>query len=379
MQLSNRFLKKTTIAVLYIIIVNTVNLASAETIKKDVPALGLPTLNAPIDNPITQTKVNLGKKLFFDSRLSSNNTLSCAMCHIPDQGFTNNAMATSVGIEGLTGNRNSPTLYNVGYLQRLFHDGRETTLENQVWGPLLADNEMGNASVTSVVDKIATLSDYNDLFEQAFNGKVTKPFIGMALANYQRTLNSANSPLDRWYYGKQEQAISKQAQQGFKIFTGKGHCSSCHLINQDYALFTDDKMHNTGFGYQQSMSGKPLTHDITIAAGISINVESKFITSVSGPEMEDLGLFEVTQNPDDRWKYKTPSLRNIALTRPYMHNGQLSTLEQVILFYNKGGSPNSGLSPLIKPLNLNDEEVAALLAFLHSLTGDNINRLSQHR
>ena len=346
---------------------------------KTSPSLGLPMLTAPLDNPVTLAKVKLGKKLFFDRRLSSNNTLSCAMCHIPDQGFTNTAMATAVGIEGLTGKRNSPTLYNVGYLQRLFHDGRETTLENQVWGPLLADNEMGNPSIEFVVNKISTLTDYNDLFAQTFNSKVSKAFIGMALASYQRTLNSANSPFDRWYYGQQKQALSKQAQQGFKLFTGKGNCSSCHLINQDYALFTDDKMHNTGFGYQQSMSGKPLTHNITIAPGVTINVESKLITSVSGIEMDDLGLFEVTQNPDDRWKFKTPSLRNIALTRPYMHNGQLNTLEQVIQFYNQGGSPNPGLSPMVKPLHLSDNEIKALLAFLESLTGDNINKLSQHR
>ncbi|MGR9099098.1 MAG: cytochrome c peroxidase [Gammaproteobacteria bacterium] len=339
--------------------------------------LGLPAMPFPIDNPPTAEKIVLGKKLFFDRRLSLNDTMSCAMCHIPNQGFTNNEMATSVGLEGRTGRRNAPTLYNVGYLERLFHDGRESTLEQQIWGPLLAANEMGNPSVGYVIDKINRLEDYQGLFEEAFRRRAGMETVGMAIASFERTLNSANSPFDRWRYGKQANALPSTAKKGFELFTGKARCSVCHTVTGEFALFTDNKLHNTGVGYEQSMSKRPLTHRITIAPGVSIDVESDKITAVSGGEINDLGLYEITQNPDDRWKYKTPSLRNIALTGPYMHNGQMNSLEQVVRFYNRGGFPNPGLSPLITPLGLNDKEIAQLVEFLNSLTGDNITHIEK--
>ena len=335
------------------------------------PPLGLPVLTIPDDNPLTEAKIALGKKLFFDRRLSLNDSLSCAMCHIPAQGFTNNHMATSVGITGKTGRRNAPTVLNSGYLQRFFHDGREYTLEQQAWGPLLDHNEMGNPSIGFVIQKIKSLNDYRGLFEQAFKKPVSMETLGMAIASYERTLISANSAFDHWYYNRQEQAISVEAKRGFMLFTGKAGCSACHLVTEQYALFTDDKLHNTGIGYQQSTSKHPLTHQITIAPGISMAVPSEKITLVPSPNVHDLGLYEITLNPDDRWKYKTPTLRNIAKTAPYMHNGQLTSLEQVIRFYNQGGVSNAGLSPLIKPLNLNNEEIKQLLAFLGSLTGEN--------
>ncbi|NOQ34785.1 MAG: c-type cytochrome [Methylococcaceae bacterium] len=339
------------------------------------PPLGLPKITFPVDNPLTKEKIALGRKLFYDRRLSINNTFSCAMCHVPEQGFSNNEMATSVGVEGRTVKRNAPTLYNVAYMEKLFHDGRENTLEQQAWSPLLAHNEMANPSIGYVIDKINHSPDYKDLFQQAFKGNASMETIGMALASYQRTLNSANSPFDRWFYGKQKNVLSEEAKRGYRLFIGKAACGNCHRINEGYALFTDQQLHNTGLGYQQAMTKMPTTQKVQVAAGVFIDVPNSIIETVAEPKAADLGLYEVTQNPADRWKYKTPSLRNISLTAPYMHNGQFQSLEDVIAFYNKGGIANENLSSLIKPLNLSTKEQQDLIAFLKSLTGDNVNEL----
>lgn len=339
------------------------------------PPLGLPVVPIPKNNNITKEKISLGRKLFYDRRLSLNSTFSCAMCHIPEQGFTSNEMATAVGIEGRTVRRNSPTLYNVAYQTRLFHDGRENSLEQQAWAPLLASNEMGNPSIGMVIDKIKNTSDYDNLFAQAFGKQPSMETVGMAIASYQRTLNSANSDFDKWYFGKQERAISKVAEQGFALFQGKAACANCHTLNSDYALFTDNELHNTGLGYQHSMAKQPPKQRVQVAPGVFLNVDSDLIDAVSEARPNDLGLYEITQDPGDRWKYKTPSLRNIALTAPYMHNGEFESLQQVIEFYNQGGVANENLDAMIKPLNLNDAEINALVEFLKTLTGDNINTL----
>ena len=338
------------------------------------PPLGLPTVPQPTNNPVTRAKVDLGRKLFFDRRLSLNDTFSCAMCHVPEQGFTSNELAMAVGLEGRSVRRNSPTIYNTGYLTRLFHDGREETLEQQVWGPLLAHNEMANPSVGAVVNKIRRIPDYQGLFEQAFDGRgVGMETIGMAMASYERTLVSGNSAFDRWYYAKDERALTESAKRGFRLFSGKAGCSSCHTVGDEYALFSDDKMHNTGMGYRESMGIKPEKQKILIAPGVYIEVDQAIIESVGHPPPSDVGLYEVTQNPHDRWKYRTPSLRNVALTAPYMHNGSFSNLRQVVDFYNEGGVANELLDARIHPLALNGQEIDDLISFLHSLTGDNVD------
>jgi cytochrome c peroxidase len=318
-----------------------------------IPPLGLPAVPVPENNPSTAEKIALGRKLFYDRRLSINNTFSCAMCHIPEQGYTSNEMATAVGVEGRTVRRNSPTLYNVAYLQTLFHDGRETTLENQVWGPLLANNEMANPSIGYVIDKIKVNHDYDGLFEKA------------------------NSPFDRWYYGKDSKALNAKAQSGFQLFTGKAQCSQCHTINKGYALFTDIKLHNTGIGYADAMADKTdqPSQRVQVSPGVYVDVASDIINAVAEPKANDLGRYEVTQNPQDRWRYKTPSLRNISLTAPYMHNGSLANLREVVEFYNRGGIPNENLDPLIKPVHLSNQEVDDLSSFLKALTGDNVEEL----
>jgi cytochrome c peroxidase len=341
------------------------------------PPLGLPRVPVPDFNPITAEKISLGRKLFYDRRLSINNTFSCAMCHIPEQGFTSNEMATAVGVEGRTVRRNSPTLYNVAYMQTLFHDSRENTLEQQVWSPLLAHNEMANPSIGYVIDKIKNNQDYNGLFEKAFNKEAGMETIGMAIASYQRALNSANSPFDRWYYGKDKDALDTKAQRGFQLFTGKAQCSQCHTINKEYALFTDNNLHNTGLGYADAMTDKtanPLQR-VQVSPGVYVAVASEIIASVAEPKANDLGRYEVTQKPQDRWRYKTPSLRNVRLTAPYMHNGSIASLREVVEFYNRGGIANENLDPLIKQLHLSDREIDDLTAFLDLLTGDNTEEL----
>lgn len=344
-----------------------------KTIKQ--PPLGLPAVPQPKNNSITQAKIALGKKLFYDRRLSLNNTFSCAMCHVPEQGFTNNEMATAVGVEGRTVRRNAPTLYNVAYMQKLFHDGRENTLEQQAWGPLLAHNEMANPSIGYVINKINHITDYKGLFEKAFKRAASMETVGMALASYQRTLNSADSPFDRWFYGKQNNALTLEAKRGFKLFTGKAGCAACHQIGEKSALFTDQKLHNTGIGFDAAMNKTADKLKVQVAPGVFVDVDSVTVNNVSEPKAADLGLYEITQNPADRWKYKTPSLRNISLTAPYMHNGKFATLEQLLEFYNQGGVKNENLDPLLKPLKLNKSEINDLIAFLQSLTGSNVAEL----
>ena len=307
---------------------------------------------------------------------SLNGTMSCAMCHIPEQGFTSNELATAVGVEGRNVRRNAPTVLNAAYVTRLFHDGREYSLEQQIWGPLLARNEMANPSVGGVVRKLEELADYRDPFAAAFGGRgPSMETVGQALASYQRTLVSGDSPFDRWYYGGDGTALSESAQRGFRLFTGKAGCATCHTVGPEHALFTDNALHNTGVGYRESMASEPPRRQVTVAPGVVLDVPATFIDAVSEPAPADLGLYEVTQDPDDRWKYRTPTLRNVALTAPYMHNGSLPTREAVVAFYDAGGVPNEVLDPLLRPLGLSPAERVDLVAFLRSLTGADLDIL----
>ena len=342
---------------------------------RDVP-LGLPPVPVPADNAVTPAKVGLGRRLFYDRRLSLNDTFSCAMCHIPEQGFTSNELATAIGIEGRSVRRNAPTVYNVAYLDRLFHDGRETRLEHQVWGPLLSRNEMGNPSIGAVVEKIRATPDYAGLFESAFAGRgLAMETIGMAIASYERTLLSGDSPFDRWHYAKDTTAVGEAVQRGFQLFTGKAGCSACHTVGTDAALFTDGALHNTGIGYAVSMATDPSPMRILVAPGQYLLVDRALVAQVSERPPSDLGLYEITQDPADRWKYRTPSLRNVALTAPYMHDGSLASLGDVVSFYDAGGTPNETLDPLIRPLGLRADERDDLVSFLEALTGSDVNTL----
>lgn len=340
------------------------------------PPLGLPPVPVPATNPATGPAIALGRKLFFDRRLSQNNTISCAICHIPEQGFASNDKALAVGIEGRTVRRNAPTLYNVAYLSRLFHDGREYSLEHQVWTPLLARNMMGNPSFATVIARIRHLPDYAGLFEAAFDGKGPgMETIGRALASYQRTLVSGNAPFDRWHFGGDEQAVDAAVKRGFALFTGRAGCAGCHLVGEHDALFTDNAMHNTGLGWYNAMKKPDPVSRVQVSPGVYLDLDAAVAAAVSDDRPGDIGLYEVTQNPADRWRYRTPGLRNVALTAPYMHDGSLETLRDVVLYYRGGGHSNEGLDPKIGPLDLSDADVDDLVAFLGALTGDSVERL----
>jgi len=339
------------------------------------PPLGLPGVSLPPDNPLTPARIELGRTLFMDRRLSHNNTLSCAMCHVPEQGFTSNELGTAIGLEGQSIRRNSPTVLNVAYVEQLFHDGREFSLENQVWGPLLAGNEMANPSIGYVVEKIKVLPEYAGRFESAFGGRGPDVLtVGQALAAYERTLVSGNSRFDRWHYGKEQHALTAEEQAGFRLFTGKAGCSVCHALGDQHALFTDSRFHNTGIGYAHSM-GLPQKHRVQLAPGVFTEVEDQALAAFE-PAQADLGRYEVTLDPADSWAYRTPGLRNVALTSPYMHDGSLATLEQVVDFYDRGGFDNPQKSPQLKPLGLTPDEKKGLVSFLNSLTGDNVQKLA---
>ncbi|MEE9339218.1 MAG: cytochrome c peroxidase, partial [Methylococcaceae bacterium] len=234
---------------------------------------------------------------------------------------------------------------------------------------------MGNPSVGYVVDKVKSLDDYKNLFEKSFSAQANMINISQALASYQRSLISANSPFDRWFFGKQPDAVNSETKKGYQLFTGKAGCSQCHSVSKSFALFTDNQLHNTGIGYQESMQKTPKQINLQIAPGVFIDVESDHLNDITELKANDLGRYEISQNPQDRWKYKTPSLRNIALTAPYMHNGSISTLEGIVRFYNQGGTINENLDKLISPLHLTNSEINNLVEFLKSLTGSNVNQL----
>lgn len=338
------------------------------------PPLGLPPMYVPQNNSLTQEKIDLGRRLFMDRRLSHNNTISCAMCHVPEQGFTSHELGTAIGLQGRTLRRNTPTVFNIGYHRSLFHEGRELHLEDQVWGPLLAKNEMDMPSIGYVIEKIRLLPEYKNLFEAAFGGPATAERIGFALASYQRTLVSGNSRFDRWYYGGDKKALNTLEQRGFDVFRGKGRCITCHTVGEKHALFTDHKFYNTGIGWERTMFPERASYRVQLAPGVFINLKSEHLQSFEKP-LPDVGRYEVTLNPKDSWAYKTPMLRNVELTAPYMHEGSLSTLEEVVDFYDKGGIDNPGKTPLLVPLGLTAAEKTALVAFMKTLTGDNTSAL----
>ncbi len=338
--------------------------------------LGLPSpLPVPDSNPLTPEKIALGRRLFFDRQLSPNDTMSCSMCHVPTQGFTINETRLAVGINGQTGKRNPPTLYNVAYQRLLFHDGREFTLEDQIISPLTNPVEMGNPSIGYVVDKVKRIPGYAEQFRTTFGEEVSVATLGKALASYERTLVSANSPFDRWYFAGEQAAMSAEAKVGFTIFTGKGQCSTCHTISKAGALFTNQGFHNTGVTQLKLIPDKDVAVDL--GGGLIVQMPRAQVDEILTPPSQDLGRYEITHDPTDLGRYKTPSLRNVALTAPYMHNGALLTLVDVIDYYNRGGTQTSVQDPRISPLHLRQDEKEALLAFLRSLTGDNIDLLAK--
>ena len=324
----------------------------------------------PMPEPEMQ-QVTLGKKLFFDRRLSANGTLSCAMCHIPEQGFAQNQLATPVGFKGRHVKRNSPTLLNIAYRKVLFHDGREFSLENQIWSPLLNSREMGNISIGTVINRIRELDNYQSDFLSVFNEEINIINLGRALAAYERSLIAAGSPFDDWYFGKDESAVNEDVKLGYALFIRHG-CNNCHTVNEIEAQFSDDDFHNTGIGFERAMlSDRRESQVIQLAQTVSIRSTQSF----EGDSLNDLGRYEMTGKSSDKWLYRTPTLRNVALTAPFMHDGSISNLEQVIKFYMEGGINNEGLDAKIRPFSLNEIEFGQLLSFLKSLTSPHVEKL----
>lgn len=299
------------------------------------PPRGVPRPLAPASNPTTPAKVALGAKLFADPRLSRNGRVSCAGCHVATLAFTD-GLATARGVTDRPLARNAPSLLNVALSPSLFWDGRTPTLEEQARIPLLHPDEMGLDDEEEVARIVSSVEEYPPLFEKAFGDRtVTLQRVARALAAFQRTLLSGDAPFDRWWAGD-EDAMDDAAKRGYRVFVDRGGCAQCHSIRQSYALFTDGDFHNTGAG--------------------------------KGEGLADPGRFAVTKRDEDRGAFRTPGLRNVALTAPYMHDGSLATLADVIDFYVEGGRQNPHLSPLMHPLALDERDRADLLAFLGALT-----------
>lgn len=326
-------------------------------------ALGLPALRPPPPAQIT-----LGRKLFFDRRLSVNGTLSCAMCHVPAQAFTVNELRTSVGMEGVSLRRNAPSLLNVGFVRELFVDGRASSLEAQALMPLVHPDEMANADVAAAMARIDALRDYRAPLRTAFGApRATPQRVGAALAAYQRTLIAADSRFDRWYFGREADALSPLEQRGFALFRAHG-CVRCHTLATDHALFTDDAFHNVGV-QARSEAQREHAFNVTLVPGLATQVTPQTLRRIGVDDAADLGRFEVTGRASDQRAYRTPSLRNVALTAPYMHDGSFDTLEQVIDHYALGGTPaDPWQDPAITPLRLDAADRRALVSFLHALT-----------
>ncbi len=303
--------------------------------------LGLPPVPIPQDNPPTADTVALGRMLYYDKRLSGDNTVACSNCHNPDLYFTD-GRPTSLGVGAKTGTRNAPTVLNAAFNPVQFWDGRATTLEDQAGGPIQNPVEM-NQPHDAMIAKIGKLTDYKSAFDKAFgSGPITILKVEKAVASFERTLLSGNSPFDRYKYGGDKTAMSASAIRGMDIFTDKkrGNCVTCHTIQDNFALFSDGKFHNIGVGVDPN------------------------------GDLKDLGRYNETHLDADKGAFRTPTLRDIAKTGPYMHDGSLKTLKDVVDFYVGGGSSNPTLDKEIKELKLKGPERADLQAFLESLTGD---------
>lgn len=332
----------------------------------------------PADDPPTAAKVALGRKLFFDRRLSVNGTMSCGMCHLPEQGFTNHELARPIGVEGRSLRRNAPTLLNVAFMPSLFHDGRGNALETQALGPLLDRREMANPSLADLLARIAHLPDYQGRFEAAFGEGPSAATLGRAIAAYERTLLLAASPFDRQHYGGVPDTLDEEARRGFGLFAGKAGCSACHRIGERHALFTDHAYHDTGIAWRNAERRRLREREevvVPLAPGVTTTLPLAAVMSVGLAEEPDLGRQEVTGEPADRYKIRTPSLRNVALTAPYMHDGSLPTLAAVVRHYDRGGVPHAGQDARLQPLGLSETEIGQLVRFLASLTGDGLGQL----
>jgi cytochrome c peroxidase len=348
------------------------------------PQLGLPPVPIPADNPQTPDKIALGEQLFHDLRFSKTGDVSCATCHDAEKAFTDSPLKTSEGINKLTGTRNAPTVVNAAYFTTQFWDGRSPTLEDQALHPFVNPVEMALDSHQPILDIVRTDPDYAQAFQQVFGktgDEITMDEVTRAIAAFERTQVAGDSPFDRWYYGGDASALTEQQQRGFDLFINQGRCVSCHVIEQTQALFTDNRFHNVGVGINDIQSDVPDLAGEFIRADLELSeVDVKVL---SDARTSELGRFAVTTGFDDLGSFKTSTLRNIAVTAPYMHDGSLETLRDVVVHYNNGGVTNEGdpvndfLSGGIRPLNLDDDQIDDLVAFLEALTSPQFAELAE--
>jgi cytochrome c peroxidase len=316
----------------------------------------LPPVPVPEDNPLTPQKIELGRLLFFDARLSADGSLACVSCHLPDQGWALHA-PLSIAYPTNMERRVSPTLVNVAYNKVLLWDGRAGSLEKQALGPVQNPLHM-NQNLDLLIEKLNAIPDYADRFQRVFGTPVSPETLGKALAAFERTLITRNAPFDRYMAGDQK-AMPESPVRGMALFKGKARCILCH----NGPNFTDNLFHNLG------VPDAPLLAHPLVQASIRFDAKRMNLPDYAEVK-EDFGRYLVTKDEKDKRAFKTPTLRNVAERDPYMHNGAFQSLEDIIDFYDGGGGDVAGKSPLLQPLALTTQEKRDLLAFLQALTGE---------
>jgi cytochrome c peroxidase len=324
---------------------------------------GLPAdvwqLLVPPENPQTADKVALGRKLYYEKRLSKDGTLSCATCHDPQKGFADGRRVAQ-GIGARAGARNSPTVLNAVFNEFQFWDGRAGSFEEQAKGPMTNPVEMGMDSHDAVVQAIAAQEDYRRDFQKIFGREPNIDDVVAAISAFERTVVSGNSRFDRFQSGDKS-AMGEAAQRGWILWNGKARCNTCHPFGAVTPNFSDNKFHNIGVAARN----RDFASLARRAAEAKDPAELAF-----HPEFTELGRFVVTRQPKDIGAFKTPGMRDVALTAPYMHDGSEATLLDVVNFYDRGGEPNPYLDGGIRPLQLTEQEKQDLVAFMESLTGE---------
>ena len=324
----------------------------------------------PRDNPLVPAKIELGRQLFFEPRLSADGTVSCATCHDPKLAFTD-GKKTAEGIGGRRGTRNTPTILNAMFNSSFFWDGRAESLEEQAKQPLINQDEMGNPSHDAVVKRVSGIPEYAQQFQRVFGEQVDIELIAKAIAAYERTLVSADSPYDRFVEGDRN-AMTQSAQRGFALFRTKARCSVCHNLNQSFPFLTDGNYRNTGVASNFAEFDTLARH----ATAVAVDGSSAGMTGLDKHEgRSELGRFLVSGSAVDIGAFRTPSLRNVELTPPYFHDGSAATLADVVRYYNKGGNPNTNRDWEVQPLNLSYEEQEDLIEFLKALTSEDARRV----
>ncbi len=326
--------------------------------------LGLPPLNIPKNNPQTAEKIALGRAFFLDSRFSADGSISCASCHHFNKAMTD-GLVTAKGINQKKGLRNAPTLVNAAFFETLFVDGRATSLEDQALDPFLNPIEHGLKNNQQILNVVLKDKNYSKTLEKIFDipqKKITVQHIAKVIASYERTLIAGNSAFDQYFFGRDRTQLSASSARGLRVFRRKGNCANCHEISWNNAFFSDNRFYNIGIGYSKIQS---LIDGIVQLIGKG---EKPNLFPLTETQRFELGRYNVTKVLADIGKFKTPTLRNIALTAPYMHDGSIKTLAEVVEYYDKGGNRNQFIDAAMYPLHLTKKEKSDLVAFMQSLS-----------